>query len=109
MAMERGKQHRLEAAKLRLEQLLEGSPITMGLYVRRWSNHLILGRMEPFGPNGELEADDRLRLTARSASMYSLSVRRHTGRWEQTPFTGSLEDLVDVIWSYMQHLVAPRL
>jgi hypothetical protein len=108
MAWEKAKPQRLEAAKLRLEQLLAENPITMGMYVRRWGNHLILGRNEPFGSKGELEADDRLRVTARTASLYGISVRRHTGRWEQTPFAGSLEELVKVIWSYMQHLVAPH-
>lgn len=101
------KQARREAARKRLERLLSESPLTEGMYVRTHGDHLILGRHEPFGPDGELEADDRLRLTARNASSFGLSVRRHTGRWEKTPFTGTLEELTEVIRAYMQHLVAP--
>ena len=98
---------RREARKARLDQLLSGNPLTQGMYVRTWGDHLIIGRHEPFGPNGEMEAFDRLRLTARNASSFGLSVRRHTGRWEKTPFTGTLEELTDVIWTFMQHIVAP--
>ena len=98
------KNPRREAARQQLEKMLAGNPLTEGLYVRAWGDHLILGRHEAFGPEGEMEADDRLRLTARTASSWGLSVRRHTGRWEKTPFTGSLEDLNDVICSLMQHI-----
>lgn len=100
------KNTRREAAKQRLERLLSENSITEGMYVRTRGEHLIIGRHEPFGPDGEMEADDRVRLTALNASSYGLSVRRHTGRWEKTPFTGSLEELTEVIWAYMQHLVA---
>ena len=96
-----------EAARVRLEELLSGNPLTEGMYVRSWGDHLIIGRNEPFGPNGETEAYDRLRLTIRNRSSFGLSVRRHTGRWEKTPFTGTLDELADIIWSLMQHLVAP--
>lgn len=96
-----------EAAKQQLKQLLSSNPITQGMYVRTWGDHLIVGRQEAVGPHGEMEADDRVRLTARSNSTWGLSVLRHTGRWEKTPFTGTLEELSDVIWSLMQHIVAP--
>ena len=101
------KKPRREAARIRLEELLSSHPPTQGMYVRTWGDHLIIGRHEPFGPDGEMEADDRLRLTALKDSSFGLGVRRHTGRWEQTPFTGTLDDLVDVIRSLMQHIVAP--
>lgn len=101
------KKPRREAARVRLEELLSSHPPTQGMYVRTWGDHLIIGRHEPFGPDGEMEADDRLRLTTLNTSSFGLSVRRHTGRWEQTPFTGTLDDLVDVIRSFMQHIVAP--
>ena len=101
------KNPRREAARARLEELLSSHSLTQGMYVRTWGDHLIIGRQEPFGPGGEKEADDRLRLTALNHSSFGLSVRRHTGRWEQTPFTGTLDELVDVIRSMMQHIVAP--
>ena len=101
------KNPRREAARARLEELLASRSLTQGMYVRTWGDHLIIGRQEPFGPDGEMEADDRLRFSALSHSSFGLSVRRHTGRWEQTPFTGTLDELVDVISSLMQHIVAP--
>ncbi len=100
------KNERREAARVRLEELLFSHPVTEGMYVRTWGDHLIIGRHEPFGPNGEMEADDRLRLTALNRSSFGLSVRRHTGRWEKTPFTGTMDELTDIIWSLMQHIVA---
>ena len=75
--------------------------------MRTWGDHLIIGRDEPFGPDGEMEFDDCLRLTVPNHSSFGLGVRRHTSRWEQTPFTGTLDELVDIIWSLMQHLIAP--
>ena len=74
--------------------------------MRSWGDHLIIGRHEPFGPNEEMEADDRLRLTVLNRSSFGLSVRRHTGRWEKAPFTGTMDELTDIIWSLMQHIVA---
>ncbi len=96
----------MEAAEEGLSRLLEDDESTRGLYIRIYGKHLILGREEPWGPNGELKKDDRVRLTRLNASTYGLSVRRHTGRWEKTPFSGTMEDLVEVIQSLMQHLVA---
>jgi hypothetical protein len=34
-------------------------------------------------------------------------VKRHTGRWERTPFMGTIEEMVDALRTFMQHLVAP--
>ena len=97
----------MRAAESKLKRLLDGHDQTTGLYVRVHGDHLILGRREPIGPNGEMENDDRVRLTRLSASAYGLSVKRHTGRWERTPFSGSMEEMVDTILGCMQHLVAP--
>jgi hypothetical protein len=35
-----------------------------------------------------------------------VSVLRHTGKWERTPFSGSIDDVVEVLRGPMQHLVA---
>ena len=64
-------------------------------------------RTSTIGPNGQMENDDRVRLTQLTVSTYGLSVKRHTGRWERTPFAGTLEEMVDIILGCMQHLVAP--
>lgn len=97
----------LRAAESKLRRLLDAHEPTAGMYVRVHGDHLILGRTEPIGPNGQMEQDDRVRLTRLSASVYGLSVKRHTGRWERTPFSGSMEEMVDIILGCMQHLVAP--
>ena len=97
----------MRIAESKLTDLLAAHERTAGLYVRIHGDHLILGRREPIGPDGDMENDDRVRLTRLSASMYGLSVRRHTGRWEPTPFSGTLEQMVDTILGCMQHLVAP--
>jgi len=96
----------MATARATLADLLEGDPITDGLYIRVYGDHLILGREEPVGPDGELEQDDRVRLTRLNASTFGLSVRRHTGRWERTPFSGTLEEMVASMKTFMQHLVA---
>jgi len=97
----------MRAAESKLRGLLDTHEQTAGLYVRTHGDHLIVGRREPIGPDGEMENDDRVRLTRLSASSYGLSVKRHTGRWERTPFSGSMEEMVDTLLGCMQHLVAP--
>ena len=100
-------QTNMRIAESRLKALLEAHPPTAGMYVRVHGDHLILGRQEPIGLTGQLENDDRVRLTQLTGSTYGLSAKRHTGRWERTPFAGTLEEMVDIIFGCMQHLVAP--
>jgi hypothetical protein len=97
----------IRVAESKLKGLMESHQPTAGMYVRVHGDHLILGRQEPIGPNRQLENDDRVRLTQLSVCSYGLSVKRHTGRWERTPFAGTLEEMVDIILGCMQHLVAP--
>ena len=75
--------------------------------MRVHGDHLLLGRDEASPGGGKPETVESVRLTRLSASTYGLSVRRHTGRWERTPFRGSMKEMVDVMRTYMQHLVAP--
>jgi hypothetical protein len=95
-----------QIAQTQLSQLLEAHETTAGMYVRVHGDHLIAGRKEAFGPDNKLEDDDKVRLTRLNNSTFGLSVKRHTGRWEKTPFSGSMKEMVDVIQSLMQHLVA---
>lgn len=97
----------MRAAESKLRSLLDAHEPTASLYIRVHGDHLILGRREPVGPSAQMENEDRVRLTRLSASAYGLSVKRHTGRWEHTPFSGSMEEMVDTILGCMQHLVAP--
>jgi hypothetical protein len=96
----------MQVAQEKLVTLLEKSAITAGMYVRVHGDHLIVGRWDRDGPRGAKEKDDRVRLTRLNNRTYGLSVKRHTGRWERTPFRGSMQEMVTAIHSYMQHLVA---
>jgi hypothetical protein len=96
----------MRAAQRQLTQLLETNGITSGMYVRVYGQHLIAGRKEPTGPKGVVEDDDRVRFTRLGNRAFGLSVKRHTGRWERTPFSGTLPEMVKTVWEFMQHLVA---
>jgi hypothetical protein len=93
----------MNEARARLVPLLEDSELTAGMCVRIHGDHLILARSDP-GTDANLT--DRVRLTRLSASRYGLSVKRHNGRWERTPFSGTLKDMVQVMHTFMQHLVS---
>lgn len=96
--------HRNGAAEL--EKLLAAEPVTAGLVVRVHGDHLLIGRVCDEMDDGEAIVDDRVRLTRLDHRTRGLSVKRHNGRWERTPFTGTVRELVDVIVTFMQHLVA---
>jgi len=98
---------KMDRARMTLGRLLEQSDLTSGMSVRVRGDHLLLGRDDMDAPGGEPETVDRVRLTRLSETKYGLSVRRHTGRWERTPFSGSMPEMVEVMQTYMQHLVAP--
>jgi hypothetical protein len=97
---------KMEQARQRLMELLEQHPVTSGMAIRIHGDHLILGRPDTAAPQTKPEDADRVRLTRLSARTYGLSVKRHTGRWEKTPFRGSLDEIVNNIHNFMQHLVA---
>lgn len=80
--------------------------VTAGMYVRVHGDHLIVGRNESFATGRPPEPDDRVRLTRLGPRKFGLSVKRHTGRWEKTPFLGTMDDMVSAILGCMQHLVA---
>ena len=88
------------------EELLESDRITAGMYVRARGDSLIAGRWDTSSPDKAPQADDRVRLTRLGRSAWGLSVKRHTGRWERTPFSGSMAEMVEVMHTLMQHLVA---
>ena len=97
----------MRIAESKLRGLLDAHEQTADLYARIHGDHLILGRHESIGSSDQMENDDRVRLTRLSASTFGLSIKRHTGRWERTPFSGNMEEMVDTILGCMQHLVAP--
>ncbi len=85
-----------------LRRKLDAGPLTKGMCVRVCGAHLIAGRPV----RRDEEPDDRVRLTRLDGSRWGLSARLHTGRWERTPFTGTIDELVEVMQTFMQHLVA---
>lgn len=86
--------------------MLDVHESTRGLYVKIRGKKLILGRRETHGPGQEPDDDDRVRLTPVGRDSYNLAVMRHTGRWEQTPFSGTLEEMLEAMVGTMQHLLA---
>jgi len=84
--------------------LIEASALTTGMSVRARGENLMLGRDE-FGPDGDAVTDDRVRLTRLGDCTWGLSVKRHTGRWERTPFSGSMAEMHETIRTFMRHLV----
>lgn len=52
------------------------------------------------------------RLTHLGGGQWGLSLPRHTGRWEKTPFTGTMDEVVDTLVTnfgfYLEDLTAHR-
>jgi hypothetical protein len=98
----------MRVAERELRKLIEANPITKGMDVRTRGENLTLSRADPPGPFSDGEPSDRVRFTHLGKStQFGLSVLRHTGRWEKVPFQGTLGELVEVVSTVMQHLVAP--
>lgn len=97
---------KMQDAQAQLQRMLDEHELTRGMYVRVHGDHLIAGRETAVGREDQLAKEDRVRFTLLSASSYGLSVKRHTGRWERTPFSGSMRQMMDTVLSFMQHLVA---
>jgi hypothetical protein len=49
----------------------------------------------------------RARFTTLGAGHYGLSLTRHTGRWEPTPFHGPLPEVVEVLVAQLGFHLAP--
>jgi len=97
----------MEPDRLRLLRLLEAHEPTAGMSVRIHGDNLILGRDTPSREEpGSTERDDRLRLTKLRRDSWGLSVKRHNGRWDRTPFSGNIQEMVSAILAFMQHLCA---
>ena len=91
----------MEAARQQLIELIEQHQVTAGMRIRVRGQDLVLSREE------DRELEDRIKFTRLGTNSYGVSVKRHTGRWQHTPFSGPLQEVVDAVTSFMQHLVAP--
>jgi hypothetical protein len=59
--------------------------------VKKWGKSLTLHSVDQHGPQ------NHARFTSLGAGQWGLSLPRHTGRWEKTPFTGPIEELLDTL------------
>jgi hypothetical protein len=91
----------METARQQLLELIQQHQVTVGMCIRVRGQDLVLSREE------DRELEDRIKFTRLGTNSYGVSVKRHTGRWERTPFSGPLQEVVDTVTSFMQHLVAP--
>lgn len=65
------------------------------LFVRLQEINLVIFSIE----NGQ--ESDRAQLVPAPAGLYLLSVANHRGQWQQTPFTGSPQQLLEVLETKM--------
>jgi len=95
----------LEEEKGKLEKLLKISKAeNRGLQVRIERGQLVLYREERF-PGQETEWLRAIRLTPLGNRTYGLSVYSKSNRWEKTPFTGGLRELVNVMTTDLAHFL----
>lgn len=81
----------IERERDRLSGLVEGKEELAHLKVKKWGKSLILY-------SGEAEDEQKhARLTHVKGTTWGLSFTHHTGRWERTPFTGTLEELWETL------------
>ncbi len=94
----------LRSAKQRLESLLKIRE-KRSLQVRHERGHLVVYRKERF-PGQRPEWVRALRLTPIGAARYGLSVCSTADRWERTPFSGELSELVQIMTTVLGHFLA---
>lgn len=83
-----------------LEEVLEQKGFTH-LNVRKHGKHLVIYSME----NGEKV--NRARLTKVTAQYYQIGMADHRGKWESTPFRGTMEEMVTLLTSDFGFALAP--
>lgn len=71
------------------------------IQVRVYGSHLILYSLE------QGDSVNRARLTKHAPNSYSLSMANHRGKWESTPFQGSLEELLALLCEQFGFVLAP--
>ena len=72
-----------------LEALLSRRPDLAHLYAKKRGSSLTIASGEP--------PHNHARVTALGRNVWGLSLPRHTGRWERTPFVGTLEEVIDTL------------
>lgn len=85
-----------------LRQLLAGYSGLEHLHVKRRGKSLTLYSVDSEG------TIDHARLTWLGGPVWGLSLPRHNGRWEKTPFMGPLDELVQTLTQMLGFHLAPR-
>jgi hypothetical protein len=78
-----------ETAK-KVEQIIHNKGFKH-LYVYSMSDHLVI-----YSKDGD-EKINRSRLSFIQKNNYQLSMADHRGKWEATPYTGTLDELLDLL------------
>ena len=81
----------LERHESELETLVEGTDGLEHLQVKTWGKHLILysGKKPNF--------HNHARFTMLARNLWTLSLPDWNGRWDKTPFTGTLKDRFETL------------
>ena len=81
----------IETAKTGLERRCANAEGLAHLRVKKYGKSLMLLSGPESGPQ------KHARFTHISGNDWGLSFPRHTGKWEKTPFTGTLGELLDTL------------
>lgn len=85
-----------------LERLLAAQDGLGHLTVKLRGRSLTLCSEDPYGPNRHAKLDWL------GANLWGLSLPNRTGRWQRTPFTGSLDELLQILTQMLGWHLAPR-
>lgn len=80
-----------EDARKQLEQLIASNSEFSHLQVKKYGKSLVIHSGS--GPDEQKHA----RFTNFTSTEWGVSLPHHNGRWEQTPFTGTLPELWDTL------------
>lgn len=85
-----------------LERLLAAHEGLGHLAVKRRGRTLTLTSEDAYGPTRHAKLDWL------GAQLWGLSLPTHAGRWEKTPFTGTLDELLQTLTQMLPFHLAPR-
>jgi hypothetical protein len=91
-----------DEAVRQLERKLASRPDLGHLRVKQRGKSLTIFSDSPYGP------DDHARLTSLGGTRWGLSLPRHTGRWERTPFVGTMDEVLRTLTDMLGWHLAPR-
>lgn len=87
----------IDNAKSNLERRCASDEALAHLRVQKYGKSLTLLS----GPDDD--AQKHARFTHIAGNAWGLSFPRHTGKWEKSPFTGTLDELVDTLVGNFPH------